>query len=91
LLSFELRGLADMSVDLNIPGFGEKELARALTGDPAECRTDEDDVPKADEDVVAMAGDVWELGSHRIACGDSTDAELIAKLPAGEEWRFRLS
>lgn len=29
------------------------------------------------------AGDVWRLGKHRVACGDSTDAALVSRLTDG--------
>ena len=33
---------------------------------------------------VARAGDVWCLGDHRLACGDSTDPTTVARVMAGE-------
>jgi DNA modification methylase len=30
-------------------------------------------------------GDVWQLGNHRLMCGDSTSAEDVARLMAGEK------
>lgn len=32
----------------------------------------------------AKRGDIWQLGGHRVCCGDSTSAEDIAKLMNGE-------
>jgi DNA modification methylase len=42
--------------------------------------TDEDAVPEL---AVTAVGDIWCAGSHRIACGDSTDAAAVAALLGG--------
>jgi hypothetical protein len=39
--------------------------------------TDEDGVPEPAEVAVSCAGEIWCLGSHRIACGDSMDAATV--------------
>ncbi|MEA4922175.1 MAG: site-specific DNA-methyltransferase [Eubacteriaceae bacterium] len=39
----------------------------------------------ADLIVISKPGDVWELGQHRIVCGDSTDPATIDKLMQGEQ------
>jgi DNA modification methylase len=45
--------------------------------------TDEDEVPEVAELAVSQPSDIWQLGSHRIACGDSRDANLVTALFAG--------
>jgi DNA modification methylase len=49
--------------------------------------TEPDDIPPAPEqaEVYVKAGDVFNLGDHRIICGDSTDPAVIARLMAGKE------
>jgi len=38
-----------------------------------------------DIEPIAKLGDVYQLGSHRIICGDSTDREVIARLMDGQK------
>ena len=50
--------------------------------------TEEDDFdPTPDEQVepTAKLGDIWQLGNHRLMCGDSTDKACVEKLMNGEE------
>ena len=42
----------------------------------------EDEVPE-DAPSLCKVGDVWQLGRHRLMCGDSTDAEAVARLMDG--------
>ena len=45
----------------------------------------EDDFdPDAHYETKVKAGEVWQLGEHRLMCGDSTDADAVAKLMNGE-------
>ena len=46
--------------------------------------TDPDAVPEAVE-PISKRGDIWLCGEHRVMCGDSTDAEDVARLMAGEK------
>lgn len=41
--------------------------------------TDPDEVPDTPENPITQPGDVWTLGKHRIVCGDSTEADTVAK------------
>ncbi len=54
-------------------------------GDGAEPAEDPADAaPEPPCQAVTRPGDIWRLGEHRLACGDSTDAATIARLMAGE-------
>jgi hypothetical protein len=79
MLSLELADLSTIGVDLSILGFSSKELAAALSS-AAGGLTDENEVPPAADVAVSKSGDIWKLGPHRVACGDSTDAGLVQAL-----------
>lgn len=78
LLSSEIAGLGEDGFDLSLLGFNEDELA-ALLVDKTEGLTNPDDIPETPAEPVTVLGDVWLLGKHRLVCGDSTDADTVAK------------
>lgn len=80
LLSLELQDLSAIGCDLKMLGFTKAELATVLSGDPQKGLTDEDEIPNAADSAIAAAGNVWVLGDHRLACGDSTDVAIVKKL-----------
>ena len=45
----------------------------------------EDEVPEIDEEneSITKLGDIWQLGRHRLMCGDSTDKATVEKLMNG--------
>ena len=45
----------------------------------------EDEVPEAPKEPKAKLGDIYQLGSHFLMCGDSTSQEDVAKLMNGEK------
>jgi len=84
-LRLELAALGEESFDLSLVGFDDDELARLLAEqDATEGLTDEDAVPELPQTPVSAAGDLWNLGSHKLLVGDSTDRSQVARLMAGE-------
>ena len=47
----------------------------------------EDEAPEVDEDAepITKLGDIWQLGRHRLMCGDSTDKETVELLMNGNK------
>jgi len=78
LLALELGDLQGFDFDLMLTGFSDDELGKLLA-EKTEGNTDPDEIPEAPIDPVAKPGDVWLLGKHRLVCGDSTDADTVAK------------
>lgn len=83
LLDGELDGLEDW--DMSKFGFSVKEVDREVARIEDKKRKISE-VPVPQEDKVpkrVQAGDVWELGSHRLMCGDSTSSEDLDTLMGG--------
>ena len=45
---------------------------------------EDDEIPEVKESKVKR-GDIWQLGNHRLMCGDSTSSDDVAKLMNGEK------
>ena len=47
----------------------------------------EDEIPEVDNEnePITQLGDIWQLGEHRLMCGDSTDAGTVAILMDGKQ------
>jgi DNA modification methylase len=84
LLAEQLKELAlvGLDFDIEVTGFemGEIDLRIASLDEPPE-RDDEpaDVVPRVpDGPAVSKLGDLWELGGHRVLCGNAVDAAIFA-------------
>tara|TARA_R110002073_G_scaffold163441_1_gene319537 strand:- start:332 stop:1474 length:1143 start_codon:yes stop_codon:yes gene_type:complete len=45
---------------------------------------EDDEIPEVKESRVVL-GDIWQLGEHRVMCGDSTNSDDVEKLMKGEK------
>ena len=94
LLGLEVRELTALGIDNAILGFDANRLDALLAEpiDPADAAQDRaEDTPPLEAQVIAQAGDVWLLGPHRLACGNSTAAADVAALLAGATPRLMVT
>ena len=80
-----LTDLQDEEFDLDGLGWSEDELdALIQQGDPM-TDGDADEAPGLTTDIHSKLGEVYELGPHRLVCGDATTAEAWDLLLPGNE------
>ena len=92
-LSFELKELIDLGVDIDLTGFETAEIDLIIEeyGDGlGEDQNREDAVPEANRDrpSVTQSEDLWRLGEHLLLCGDARDPGSYAALFGEEESRL---
>lgn len=77
LLKGELEGLDFLDFDFGFDIADESEPQAIV----------EDDAPEVDNQAepITKLGDIWQLGRHRLMCGDSTNAQNIALLMDGKK------
>lgn len=80
LLPIELADLQGAGFDLESIGFDTDELAKLLDPGIADGETDPDEAPPVPEEAITQPGDIWQLGEHRLICGDSCEPETYAQL-----------
>ena len=84
LLSDVLRELEGDGVDLKGIGGDVDELAELLGhNDPLPMDGSEDEVPEVQAEVHSKAGEVYELGPHRLMCGDCRAQKDVSALLDG--------
>jgi DNA modification methylase len=85
MLTIELNDLLADGFALDILGFDPKEIAALLNPEVVEGLTDEDAVPEVPEEPKTRLGDIYQLGNHRLMCGDSTSIDAVDKLMDGQK------
>jgi DNA modification methylase len=86
MLTLELQELDGEDVDLSLLGFEADELNALLNPiKETEGLTDEDAVPEVPEEPKTKPGDIYQLGRHRLMCGDSTSIDAVEKLMDGQK------
>ena len=77
LLGEELDGI----LDIDMCDFGFEALE-----DEEEAEVVEDDfIEELPEEPITQLGDIWQLGKHRLMCGDSTDKATVELLMNGNK------
>lgn len=86
LLNIELDEILD--IDMSDFGFLDEELEEST-----EKEVEEDDYkePEPQEEPKAKLGDIYQLGRHRLMCGDSTSVDCLEKLFDGNNIDLVLS
>jgi DNA modification methylase len=86
MLTLELQELDGEDFDLSLLGFEADELNALLNPiKETEGLTDEDAVPDVPEEPKTKPGDIYQLGRHRLMCGDSTSIDAVEKLMDGQK------
>lgn len=94
LLAAELGALmsADLDFDVSVTGFSIPEIEGVLeavapeeSGDPAE------EMMPENAPARVVPGDIWQLGRHRLICGDALNADIVGALMDGAEARMVFS
>jgi len=96
VLAEELSALLELDLDFSVEvtGFSIPEidalvegLAPEEPGDPADdLLPDPAEVPRR-----CQLGDLWQLGAHRLICGDALDPQIVARLMDGQQARMVFS
>ena len=79
----DLRGL-DLDFDIEATGFTEIEIELRIDGIDDLTEPDEHQILVGDGPTVTSLGDLWQLGDHRLLCGDALKEESWLAL-MGEE------
>lgn len=88
LLAELLAEIGSSEIDLDLTGYTTKQIDNLLANLPQEEISDDNfDAVSAAEDAAksprAKRGDIWQLGKHRLMCGDSTLLENVKQLMDG--------
>ena len=87
LLRLEIESLEGMDFDVSLTGFDDQEIADLFAdGESTGAEDDDFDLSDALEKAAFVErGDVWQVGRHRLMCGDATSPEDVAILMDGKK------
>ena len=72
-----LEDLTSSNASMYLSGFDEREIS-AILGENE--KQDEDYAPDKPETTDIKCGDIWQLGDHKLICGDSTESPTWLEL-----------
>jgi DNA modification methylase len=85
ILAIELQHLSsiELDFDIEITGFSTPEIDVIIDSPTVLPSAAEDDVipePTTDAPAITQIGDIWELGKHRLICGNALEPETYKSL-----------
>jgi DNA modification methylase len=86
LLRLELGAIEelDLGFDLELTGFTTAEIEKLLASAQSEPGEGPVPEPLIDSPAVTCPGMIWEMGRHRLICGDARNPEVLDQLMNGE-------
>lgn len=89
LLALELRELIDLDFEVELTGFSITEIDFAIEAAGSAANDDQaDQIPELAVEPVSRMGDLWQLGKHRLLCGDARDGADYGRLMDGKRARL---
>lgn len=88
MLSLEVKELKGFDFDLGLLGFDAATLQGYLGAEEEKVEnSDDDEMPDDQKRNIhnVKRGQIWQLGQHRLMCGDTTSEDDIAKLMDGKK------
>jgi DNA modification methylase len=82
-LKIEFGELIVTDAPIEITGFLPAEIDHVILGDGADG-LEQGPLEPDSATAIARVGDIFQLGPHRIACGDATDPSVLARLLEGD-------
>ena len=76
--------LAKQLLELDEKGWNIEELGFKQREVEKPEPIDQDDVPEAPAEPITKLGNIYQLGNHRLVCGDSTDPSTLSKALDGQ-------
>lgn len=83
MLRLELSELESICNDfsLDVTGFSDIEIDVLLDNKEVQADAKSNNIPYISEnEIVTQLGDIWNIGKHRIICGNSQDEKIFSKL-----------
>lgn len=66
--------------DMDLTGFDPKAFENLMKG---WSKPGEDEAPELGEKPISKTGEIYQMGDHRLICGDCTDADTVTRLMDG--------
>jgi DNA modification methylase len=82
---FEIEELSEWLAELDSDIADTVRIVSSEIKIKLDIETNNDDDIDDNTEQITKYGDLWELGRHRLLCGDSTDSDQVAKLMNGEK------